>query len=120
VANDLHGLKVDARQDGPLGLVRIRGDVRFDQIHAFTSAVDDLAKAGTRHLVLDLAGLSFIDSASIGVIVRTDSEVAKRGGRMVVHSVPRVARKVLEVTGLDKRIAVAKDETDARKTLGAT
>lgn len=64
-----------------------------------------LPQAGER-LVLDLGGVRFIDSMGLGVIVRAQSRLRHATGRLVVRSLQDQARKVFEMTGLDKTLDV--------------
>jgi anti-sigma B factor antagonist len=59
-----------------------------------------LRRDGCRGLVLDLAGVRFVDSTGIGAFVELASEAEDRGATFEVRSPsPRVER-LLEVTGL--------------------
>jgi anti-sigma B factor antagonist len=64
-----------------------------------------LPKAGQR-LVLDLGGVRFLDSMGLGVIVRAQSQLRHAGGELVVRSLQDQARKVFELTGLDRTLDV--------------
>lgn len=60
----------------------------------------DVLELGGRHVLVDLTGVSFMDSTALGVLVRTAQAVRSSGGQMVlVADDPRVTR-VIEITGL--------------------
>ncbi len=64
-----------------------------------------LPKAGER-LVLDLGGVRFLDSMGLSVIVRAQSRLRQADGQLVVRSLQDQARKVFELTGLDRTLDV--------------
>ncbi len=61
-----------------------------------------LLDRGARVIVVDLAGATFVDSTTLGVLVEARKEVIARGGRMILASPGDVMRRILEQTGLDE------------------
>jgi anti-sigma B factor antagonist len=57
---------------------------------------------GTRSVVLDLAGVDFIDSVGLGVIVAVAKRVLAHGGRFRLARVDDRVWSVFELVGLDK------------------
>ena len=55
-----------------------------------------------RELVLDLSGVSFIDSAGLRLLERLDDAVTARGGRVWLHDPSRVVLRLLEVLRIDQ------------------
>jgi anti-sigma B factor antagonist len=62
--------------------------------------------AGTRHLVIDLARVTFVDSTALGVMVSALKRVKAEGGALELRSPTPSARKVLEITGLNRVFTV--------------
>ena len=63
--------------------------------------------AGTNTLVLDLAGVSFLDASGIGVLVGGLRRTREAGGDLVVLRASRAVERVFEVTGLSSLLAPA-------------
>ena len=55
-----------------------------------------------RSLILDFAGVTFMDSSGIAVLRRASRRLGERGGAVKVVHVPAQAGKVLRAAGLDK------------------
>jgi anti-sigma B factor antagonist len=55
---------------------------------------------GNGHVVLDLAGVEFMDSQGLAVIVRAHKEVQPQGGTVIIRSPRAQARMVFEISGL--------------------
>ena len=60
-----------------------------------------------RELTIDLAGVSFMDSSGIAVLLRAWRRVGELGGSVQVVNVPTQAAKVLKTAGLDKLMKFA-------------
>ena len=58
-------------------------------------------------LVLDLGGVSFMDSSGIAVLLRTRKRMLEGGGRMEVQNVPAQAGKVLKAANLQRIIPIS-------------
>ena len=57
-------------------------------------------------LVLDLSGVTFLDSTGLGVVIKALKHVREHGGEVAaVYTSPRVA-KVFQITGIDQAMVV--------------
>lgn len=63
-------------------------------------------------LVLDLRGLSFIDSTGLSLLINTDSRVRKAGRHVTIVSGKGAPRRLLETTGLNRRLDVVEEWED--------
>ena len=67
-----------------------------------------------RDLVLDLSGLTFMDSSGIAVIVKTNRKLCSCGGRMLIENPAPQPLKVLDAAGVDRLVPIfAKGEVTA-------
>jgi stage II sporulation protein AA (anti-sigma F factor antagonist) len=55
-----------------------------------------------RHLVLDLSGVTFMDSSGIAVLLRAWRRVGELSGSVSVVRVPEQAARVLRAAGIDR------------------
>jgi anti-sigma B factor antagonist len=60
---------------------------------------------GCRRLIVDLTGVTFIDSAAMGALVLSAKRLPDDGGCVVVTDDPRILR-VFEITGLDRTFEI--------------
>jgi anti-anti-sigma factor len=54
----------------------------------------------TKHLVIDLGGLDFIDSTGLGVLVEANQRAGREGVTLEILPGPRAVQQVFEVSGL--------------------
>ena len=59
-----------------------------------------------RLCVLDMAGLSFMDSSGIALILRAQRRMRTLGGSLLVCRVPQQARRVLDAAGIDRVVTI--------------
>jgi anti-sigma B factor antagonist len=62
----------------------------------------DLRRGG--RLVLDLSGLTFMDSTGIRVILQAEQHARLHGAELVVVRPPDAVMRVLELVGLDEQL----------------
>ena len=93
-------LRISTRSEGAAVVVSVSGDVDVASSPILRDALDRPLAAQASHIVVDLAGLTFIDSTGLGVLVGA-MKVARRYGaslRLVCTS-PKILR-VFDITGL--------------------
>ena len=101
----LFEIDVSSAEDG-VKIVALRGELDFDESPAFAQVLGELRADGEREIVIDLAGLTFIDSSGISVLVaaaRASEE--DRGALVVIAPTPHVKR-VFEIVSLSELVAV--------------
>jgi anti-sigma B factor antagonist len=85
---------------GDRAVLRIDGDIDACAAPQLRDRVMDLAGHGTVHLIADLRGVGFLDSAGLGALVGARKELRGRGGSlMLVAGTARIVQ-VLRITGL--------------------
>ena len=95
-------------------VVRMHGELDHHNAVKVRQAVDTFLTRGVvRNLVLNLYGLSFMDSSGVGVILGRYRLIRKKGGRMALCRVPEAVRRVLHISGVPQVIPVEKSEAQA-------
>lgn len=88
------------KQDG--GWIEVRVTGRLDNYWAnhFKSAMDELIRSGNHKVRLNLAAVSYVSSAGVGVLVRCHKQLDGIRGKLVVAKSSPSVQEVLEVTRL--------------------
>lgn len=76
-------------------------------------AVSNLVKNQEKHILLNLADISYIDSSGLGELVRCFSTVSKDGGKLKLLSLTTKIRDLLSITKLLTVFDVYDDEAKA-------
>lgn len=101
-------LTIDAQPAGGGTLLVLEGEVDPHTTEQLDEAVDAaLASAGD--LVLELSGVTFIDSAGLRSLIRAQRQVDEAGGSLVLRAPRPSTRRVLEITGLTDELTVEAD-----------
>ncbi|MEV4539222.1 STAS domain-containing protein [Asanoa sp. NPDC049518] len=81
--------------------VAVAGEVDMDNACQLDDALQDgVARPGVRAVVVDLAGVPFLDSTGIRVLLSGRHRADERGVSLVVTNVQPVVRRMLEVMGV--------------------
>ncbi|MFF9982517.1 STAS domain-containing protein [Streptomyces erythrochromogenes] len=93
---------VESRSDGDVRVVVMAGEFDIDNVADLRIALDPAASGVTR-FVLDVAAVTFVDSAALGIMLQPalDRPVVLAG------AVPRRLARLLELTGADMVFATA-------------
>lgn len=94
-------LQVSERDLGVVTILQIRGQLVLDEGDIpLRKDVDALVEHGHVNLVFDLHGVSRLDSAGIGSLVRSYQAVHRHGGDLKLLHVPPRANRLLTMTRL--------------------
>lgn len=107
-------LVLQYRLDGGVAVVRVSGEVDVATCGLLRDGL--LRVVGDeyyRGVVVNLAGVNFIDSAGIGVLVGVWHRARASDGSMALAVPSRQVQGILEITGLTKVFPIFNSETEA-------
>lgn len=85
---------------------------------AFKQAVVELAAGGERRLLVDLAGVEFLDSSGLGALVSILKAIGTQGALAVCGARGPVL-SLFKLTRMDKVFAIHADRAEALARMGA-
>jgi anti-anti-sigma factor len=110
-------LRVEAA--GDTCIVRVKtAKLTYPVLSAFFDQVRAIVDDGTRHLVLDLEAVTYIDSETIGCLVEIHRLVHDGGGAVKLCALQRRVHTMLSMTGVDRFLEVFPDEAEALASPG--
>ena len=96
---------VATAKDGEKALVTFTGDLDIQVARQAAEAVERVEAEGPPELlVIDLSGLSFMDSSGMAVIAAVHARALEEGRQLVIVNPKGGVRRAFEVSGLDKSI----------------
>ncbi|MFF0388295.1 STAS domain-containing protein [Kitasatospora sp. NPDC004615] len=85
-------------------IVRVDGEIDLDTAPALRRALAAALEAH-REVVLDLSEVTFMDCAGLGALVRARNQADRSGRRLILRGAGRCVVRLLELTGLHRRLA---------------
>jgi anti-sigma B factor antagonist len=87
-------------------VVEVAGDLDMATSPQLLQGLQQVLDGGTRHVVLDLAGVGFMDSSALGTLVIMFKAFRDGGGRLCLAAVQPPVRSILTITSVDRAIDV--------------
>jgi anti-sigma B factor antagonist len=100
-------------------VVRVTGELDLDSAPELRAGLRQAVDDGGDTIVLDLAGVPFIDSSGLGTIVLTYRELQARSGRLCLAAVQPFVLKVFALTSVDTLVSIYDSVEAAEDALAA-
>ena len=104
-------MKIEIRTVRDARVLDCSGQIKLGEgTMAIRSTVRDILKAGVKKIVLNLADVSYIDSAGVGELISTYTTVVNSGGKLKLLNLTKKIRDQLSITKLLTIFDVSDDE----------
>jgi anti-sigma B factor antagonist len=88
-------------------VVRVAGELDAATAAELDEAIRRASSDSIREVVVDFAGLDFIDSSGLSVLVATHKRLGKAGAELRVVGLQPSVRRVFAIAGLDQVLTIA-------------
>lgn len=110
-------LKINTREVARVTILDVTGRIVLgDEIGSLRDAVRNLLADGKKKIILNLAGVDYIDSSGVGELVSSYTTVRNSGGELKLLNLTQKVQDVLYVTKLYTVFDVREDEFTAVKS----
>ena len=107
-------LAIDERQVGDVVVVSLTGEITLDDGDLkFGRRIDELLKKGQRKILVDLGGVTYIDSAGVGMMVFEFKAAHNSGGALKLLNLTGHSNRLLSTVKLKSVFEVFEDEAMA-------
>ena len=114
-------MQIHQRSAGDVTIIDLSGKLTLGEgDELLRDKVNSLVQHGHKKLVLNLAGVPYIDSAGLGEIVRTYTTVSRQGGALKLLSLTKRIQDLLAITKLLTIFETFDTEADAVKSFSST
>jgi anti-sigma B factor antagonist len=103
----------DSRQSGDRWYVQPVGELDLDTAPLLEQQMEAARAAGAKTVVLDLRGLTFMDSTGLRLVIRWDTAAKADGFEFAIVPGVDVVQRVFTLTGMDEFLPVADPPPDA-------
>jgi anti-sigma B factor antagonist len=106
-------LELSSTRHGDRTVVAVKGELDIISRTQFTAHVDRVIREHGRKIILDLSGLSFIDTSALSTVVAYWKRLSStEDGMLVLAGAEYTTARVLWITGLAQRLPMY-DDVDA-------
>jgi anti-anti-sigma factor len=95
-------LSIACAVDNGTASLSLEGELDLANAAALGERLSDLEDHGSTHLTVDLAGLAFIDSTGLRVLLQAHARAHERGNELILRSASAPVQRVFEVTGAQR------------------
>lgn len=107
-------MKIIERHVGDVAILDLEGKITIGKGDvAVREAVHTAIGAGAKKVVLNMSGVSTIDSAGVGELVSAYTTVTNRGGKLRLMNLPSKVADILQITQLITVFDVYDNEDEA-------
>lgn len=107
-------LYIEAAETGRITTLRLKGTLDIYTAEKFTARTDEALKNGAQSLIVDLAGVVYLDSeVGIGALLRALRRMQTANGTLLLVDVPGPVHKAIRIKGLGLVIQAFASEEEA-------
>ncbi len=107
-------MKIEKRSRDGVTVLDVEGKITIGKGDvALREAVQEALASGATKLLINLAGVSTIDSSGVGELVSTFTTVTNRGGKLKLLNLPPKVNDILQITQLITVFEVHDSEDEA-------
>jgi len=110
-------LDVKERQAGDVTILDLSGDVRIGEgAISLRDSIRNLADQGKKKVLLNLAGVKYMDSTGVGELIANYTTISRQGGQLKLLNLTDRIQNLLVITKLLTVFDSFENETEALKS----
>lgn len=106
-------LQYSSERKNEIVIVRISGSLDAETAPGFASRLKTEIDKGAKKIICVMPDLDYIASAGMGVLISTNEELNRKGGKMVMASMNGKVKKIFKLLGFDNLFESYSDEKSA-------
>jgi anti-sigma B factor antagonist len=114
-------MTVTERAKGAVTVLDVTGNITVGEgAHILRDKVRSLLQQGSKQLLVNLAGVSYMDSGGLGEMVQAYATVTRQGGSLKLVNATKRLHDLLVITRLSMVFDSFDDEAEAVNSFGAS
>jgi anti-sigma B factor antagonist len=102
---------------GNAHVVTLMGELDVATAPALRDELERVSAEGATEALVDLLGVSFVDSVALGILVDASKRMKAQGGALRIVCDDRRIARIVEITGLDRVLRIHTTLRDALESL---
>ena len=113
-------MQIEERAVGDVMILDLKGKITLGEgDELLKDKINSLVNQGHRKIILNLAGVPYIDSAGLGEVVRTYTTVSRQGGSLKLLNLTKRITDLLSITKLLTVFETYDSEADAVRSFSS-
>lgn len=108
-------LELETRRGEGLVQLMLRGELDLSTVQKVEDELEAVEGGEDKLVVLDLSGLTFLDSTGLRLMVTADQRAQKDGRRLVIVKGPETVQRVFSITKLDETLEMVDDLSEVAR-----
>jgi anti-sigma B factor antagonist len=100
-------LEMGSERDGDVHAIDLRGELDLRNADDVERELTRVEATDVRSIILDLSGLTFVDSTGIRLVLQAQQRSQRDGNRLVLLRAPANVQRVFAMTGIEDMLAFA-------------
>jgi anti-sigma B factor antagonist len=111
-------LQIDDQEiDAETHLIEVDGQIDLYSAPEFKERTLGVIESGKKRVVVDLSGVTFMDSTGLSVLVGALKRLRLMDGRLTIVATDDDIRRIFEITGLDRSFTLCRCREEALEAL---
>ena len=106
---------IETRSDGDRHVVSLSGEINLRSSPNLHESLLEIIAGRPDRIILDLSGVSYMDSSGIGTLVEIKRRMERDKGILVLAALQPRVRGLFEITKLERFFTIAADVAEAEK-----
>lgn len=106
-------MRLEAFDRGDVTVFRVSGEFNIDSVARFNETVAERIAQQHRDFVVDLSGVTAIDSAGLEALTALQRRCEEQLGLLRIAGADATVRKILEITRLDRSLTLCDSTQEA-------
>lgn len=109
---------ITAKRDNDVLTVKVQGRIDGSNASEFQDKVKNIFTDSDKAVMMDMAGLEYISSAGLRVVLMLAKLLEQRKVNFAIHSLADPVKEVFDISGFDKIIQIHASQQEAVAALG--
>ena len=108
-------MQIEERSEGNVKVLDVTGKITQGDA-LFRDKIHSMINQGHKKILVNMSGVTYVDSAGLGEIVRTYTTVSRQGGQLKLVNLTKRITDLLSITKLLTVFETFETESDALKS----
>jgi len=95
-------IRQERNTEADVEVVSPQGEVDISNLSVLDQVLAEALQRRPRGLVVDLSGITYIDSGGVSSLLRAGQRFSRQGGQLALADGSRFVRRLLQMTGIDR------------------